>query len=312
MTPSGVVTEYPVPDISHDYNLFGITAGPDGAMWFADYWAGNIDRITMSGVLTEYHISTYASEPVGITPGPDGALWFTESYANRIGRITTAGVITDYPAPQTYPPADQGPNPSWITLGPDGALWFTDSQGGRIGETLLPTASLTVKPAQGVYKEVLTFTGSGFSPNEKVLLYNEGIGSPVLGVAVADSSGSFTLAIPVPQAIYGPRMFLCAGQQSKLIGAAGFSINPRMAIDPRSGPAGTSVTARGFGLFPNWGVDIHWDTTSLGSTTTNSVGTFADSSAFTFTVPEGAAPGTYTIRAGWSGFTYATASFTVN
>jgi virginiamycin B lyase len=313
MTTTGVVREYVVPDISFDYNLWGITAGPDGVMWFADYWAGNIDRITMTGVLTEYHISTYASEPVGITPGPDGALWFTESFANRIGRITTAGVITDYQAPQTYPPADQGPTPNWITLGPDGALWFTDYQGGRIGETVLPTASLTVNPSQGAYNKTLTFTGSAFAPNEAVVFYNQGIGSAVLATVVADSTGAFTAPVRVPQSIYGPRIFLCAGKQSKLIGAANSQINPRLILNSESGPAGSSVAARGFGLFPNWTVNINWNgQTSLGAASTNSNGTFAGGSTFTFTVPQGTAPGVYSVTAGWYGNTWATASFIVN
>lgn len=312
MSTAGAITEYQVQDISYDNNLQGITAGPDGAMWFCDSWAGNIVRITMRGELTEYHISTYASQPAGITPGPDGALWFTETYAGKIGRITMDGVIADYLVPTTYPPADQGDYPEGITMGPDGALWFTDSMSSRIGEAVLPTATLTVSPSQGVDNEPLTFTGSGFAANETVNIYKEGIGSGVLATAMANSAGSFTVTAAVPQNIYGPRQFLSNGVTSKLIGAAAFQIEPRLSIDPQSGPAGSTVTARGFGLFPHWGVDIRWDTTTLGTAATNGLGTFADSSAFTFTVPGGSAPGTYEVRAGWNGITWATATFTVN
>ena len=69
------------------HNPSGITAGPDGALWFTN--AGNsIGRITTAGVVTNY-TGTGISNPSGITAGPDGALWFTNSGNNSIGRITT-------------------------------------------------------------------------------------------------------------------------------------------------------------------------------------------------------------------------------
>src|SRR6478736_1112931 len=73
----------------------GITAGPDGALWFTDE-NGAIGRISPTGAL-----STYADPrvvgPAAITPGPDGALWFLTGNG-AIGRITVAGVITTFPA----------------------------------------------------------------------------------------------------------------------------------------------------------------------------------------------------------------------
>jgi hypothetical protein len=103
---------------------FGITAGPDGALWFTDSYANAIGRITTSGEITEYPTPTADSTPYGITAGPDGALWFAENSANKIGRITTSGEITEYTALNA---------PEDITLGPDGALWFTMAWGNYIG-----------------------------------------------------------------------------------------------------------------------------------------------------------------------------------
>jgi virginiamycin B lyase len=77
---------------------YGITAGPDGALWFTEN-GGKIGRITTAGVMTEFPIPTANSNPLGITSGPDGALWFVEYSANQIGRITTAGVVTEFPIP---------------------------------------------------------------------------------------------------------------------------------------------------------------------------------------------------------------------
>jgi virginiamycin B lyase len=102
----------------------GITAGPDGAVWFTDAGNDAIGRVTPSGHLTEFSVGKIELEN-GITTGPDGALWFTSF--DSIGRITTSGNVTLF--------ADSGGSfPQIITTGPDGALWFTESNGklGRI------------------------------------------------------------------------------------------------------------------------------------------------------------------------------------
>ena len=120
------ITAYPIPTAS--CGLWGITAGPDDALWFTEQSSNNIGRITTSGGITEYPVPTAASAPYGIVAGPDGALWFTEFYANKIGRITTAGAITaEYPTPTAFS------YPNGIAAGPDGALWFTEWQVNKIG-----------------------------------------------------------------------------------------------------------------------------------------------------------------------------------
>jgi len=105
-------------------NVFGITAGPDGALWFTEQNVQKIGRITTTGVITEYPTP---AAPYAITTGPDGALWFTEYGSDKIGRISTAGVITEYPF------AGNGSGSSGIAAGPDGALWFAFYNGGQIG-----------------------------------------------------------------------------------------------------------------------------------------------------------------------------------
>jgi virginiamycin B lyase len=110
-----------------------ITAGPDGALWFTEYFGNKIGRITTAGDITEYPLPIDpggVSQLMSITAGPDGALWFTEAALGKIGRITTSGSITEYTVPS-------GPGPLSIVFGPDGALWFTASSGaiGRITTT---------------------------------------------------------------------------------------------------------------------------------------------------------------------------------
>ena len=73
----------------------GITAGPDGALWFTNQSSDSIGRITTGGNVTTF-TGNGISGPDGITKGPDGALWFTNYYDNSVARITTAGVVTRF------------------------------------------------------------------------------------------------------------------------------------------------------------------------------------------------------------------------
>ncbi len=125
---AGKVTIYP--GISRPS---GITAGPDGALWFTNNTNNSIGRITTAGKVTNYP-GTGISGPFAITAGPDGALWFTNDGIPSIGRITTAGVVTNYTATGIgFPFA--------IAAGLDRALWFTNSGNnsiGRITTTVTP------------------------------------------------------------------------------------------------------------------------------------------------------------------------------
>jgi virginiamycin B lyase len=146
---------------------FGITAGPDGALWFTNqaggqYGAGSIGRMTTSGMLTMLTSGPGSSSvvnPTAITAGPDGALWFTNTgngTGNSIGRITTSGTVTSY----TGTGID---DPEGITAGPDAAMWFTnngDGSGNSIGRITPPAApALTwATPASITYGTALTGT----------------------------------------------------------------------------------------------------------------------------------------------------------
>ena len=111
----GTITTFSDPSIVIPY---GITAGPDGAMWFTNFGGSTIGRITTSGTVTFYS-DPVISGPYSIAAGSDGALWFTNTGGNSIGRITTDGVVTSFSDPGIAQPRE-------IAAGPDGALWFTN------------------------------------------------------------------------------------------------------------------------------------------------------------------------------------------
>jgi streptogramin lyase len=108
-----------------------ITAGPDGALWFTDYSDSAIGRITTSGKVTKYTKGiSPGSGPYYIAAGPDGELWFTENLGGRIGRITTSGQVSEYSRGIT-----SGEKPNGIAAGPEGSMWFTESIGSYSGSS---------------------------------------------------------------------------------------------------------------------------------------------------------------------------------
>ena len=131
ITTTGEFSEFPLPPLPSGrfmmFNDNGITAGPDGALWFTETLKNQIGRITTTGEFSEFPLPGPDGRVFRLTAGPDGALWFAEGYGNKIGRITTAGAITEFPLPTP----DSGPG--GITSGPDGALWFTEFLGNKIG-----------------------------------------------------------------------------------------------------------------------------------------------------------------------------------
>ena len=113
------ITEYSIPGTFSIYGPDGITVGPDGAMWFANWYPNMIGRITTAGSITQYPLPPLGNNygPLDITLGPDGALWFN-IVAEYVGSITTSGVPTLFTVPGNF-------FLNSITTGPDGALWFT-------------------------------------------------------------------------------------------------------------------------------------------------------------------------------------------
>jgi streptogramin lyase len=284
ITTAGAITEYPTPTVNS--RPAHITTGPDGALWFAEDNAGQIGRITTSGAFTEYPVPTPNSNPYGIATGPDGALWFTEQNGDKLGRITTGGEITEYGVP-TFDTAPNG-----IVTGPDGELWFAETSD-RIGEAVFVTAGLSSSPPDGRYRTNLTFSGSAFGPSESVRIYTSGVGSAILVGGTTDADGSFSATAHAVESQYGPRIFLGVGQTSGRLGAAGFSMAPRLIPSPHSGTAGSSVSVDGYGFGSLESVEVYWGSprTLLGTVTANVHGTFNGSAKVTFTVPSGAPAG---------------------
>jgi RHS repeat-associated protein len=122
------ITEWSIP--TGGSGSLGITAsavGGDGNIWFVEYLKDKIGKMTPSGVVTEYALTT-GSGPYAIAWGPDGNAWYVDDGTNKIGKITPSGSITEWATTTT------GSNPVGITAGPDGNLWFTEYGVSKIGK----------------------------------------------------------------------------------------------------------------------------------------------------------------------------------
>ncbi len=84
---------------------YGITTGPDDALWLTLAHSGEVARLAVDGELSRYPAGSAACMPTIITAGPDGALWFTRSADHHIGRIDLDGRVTL----RTLPTADAAP-----------------------------------------------------------------------------------------------------------------------------------------------------------------------------------------------------------
>ena len=155
ITPQGVITEFLTPTFSFP---IGITAGPDGNIWFTELIANKIWRLELpSRNLTSFPIPTENSSPNDIIVGADGNLWFTEGGGGKIGRITTSGVITEFGSGLTLPFS--------IANGPDGNIWFTQRFTQQIGK-ITPTGQFTFYPIPSTAEQI----APGFGNN---LLFTE-------------------------------------------------------------------------------------------------------------------------------------------
>jgi virginiamycin B lyase len=149
-----------------------------GDVWFTEFAANKIGRISRTGELTEYPVPTPGSGPLGITTTAISRdAWFTEFNANKIGRITPEGVVTEF----SIPTPASGPFEITGEIA-DEAVWFTEFNGNKLGrvsrageitEFAIPTADSGPKGiTRGPYGTDIWFTE--FRANKIGWMFREG------------------------------------------------------------------------------------------------------------------------------------------
>ena len=84
VTPDGTATAF----TSKGVDPFGVTLGPDGAVWFAEFQANAVGRVGTDGTTSEVTGMTAGAGPRYVATGPGNTIWFTEETGNRVGRVT--------------------------------------------------------------------------------------------------------------------------------------------------------------------------------------------------------------------------------
>jgi virginiamycin B lyase len=108
----------------------GITAGPDGNVWFTQRATQSIGRITPGGAVSVFPVGK--AEPEEIVAGPDGRLWYTAFLGDGVGSVDP--LAADVAASVTeITVTGSGSRPDGIAVGSDGALWFTQARSDQIG-----------------------------------------------------------------------------------------------------------------------------------------------------------------------------------
>jgi virginiamycin B lyase len=102
---------------------FDVALSSDGSVWFTEFAADKIGRISQAGILTQFNVPTADAGPYQLTAGAGGTMWFTEYNTTKIGRASTNGQVTEF----------QIPGPSYggtaITASADGQLLAADPAG---------------------------------------------------------------------------------------------------------------------------------------------------------------------------------------
>ena len=141
---AGVVTEEQVP--TPNATPFGITAGPDGNVWFTELNGDRVGRVALStfptaGSITECGTLAASAQPADITSAPGSAkVWFDEFSADKIASVNTSTcAYTEYQIPTG------GAQPSGLVADQSGVLWFAESATG--------VAAIARMTTSGVFNE---------------------------------------------------------------------------------------------------------------------------------------------------------------
>jgi streptogramin lyase len=156
ISAAGKVTTFRDPGIGA---IYGITTGPDGALWFTDQASPAIGRLTTSGTFTLFHDPSLLA-PQGIVAGADGNLWFTDAHSGFIvvGCITPSGNFA-------LLGAEAFGNTKGIAAGADGAIWMTindDDLIGRITTNVTPVID-KITPAPSPAGAQVTIKGENLA-----------------------------------------------------------------------------------------------------------------------------------------------------
>jgi len=162
--------------------------------------------------------------------------------------------------------------------------------------------NISLSDPEGFVDSELKIEGVGFWPGEQIEVYFDGYditNSYFAGEPKAASpgigAGSFSVTVPVPDAVYGDKEVKIVGKTSGAEVVKNFKVLPHATFSPTEGSVGTKVLVAGTGFKNGAYVEIYLGNTFLKTTErrVSNNGSFSE----IVTIPEGTAPGTYVIEA---------------
>ena len=148
----------------------------------------------------------------------------------------------------------------------------------------VPNRTLVINPRNGPPGTVVTVTGTGFGTNETGISITFDSNAVTSGIS-SNSQGNWSGTFTVPASVSGPHSVSAYGSSTLAGSLPGitFVVNPTIAVNPTSGPPGSSATVTGSGFSAGeTGVMITFDSNSISSgISADSLGNWSG----TFTVP---------------------------
>ena len=133
VSPDGRVTEVALPRGSAGgLGITGSPGGRDGIVWVADP-AGELDRVTASGLTGRTPVRTGGGIPFAVARGPGGTAWVS-SFTGYFEHGRVLEHLGGPSGPRVVTLADPASDVDALTAGPAGSVWFTDWGAGKIGE----------------------------------------------------------------------------------------------------------------------------------------------------------------------------------
>ncbi len=162
-------------------------------------------------------------------------------------------------------------------------------------------ADVAVDETQGVVGDQVQVEGSGFAPDEYIILKYDNVEINdyiVSGDEQVDTDGTFSFIFTVPPSVKGSHTIKVTGENSRVEEEFTFTVSPSITISATSGAAGTIITVYGEGFSRSKYVDVYFGSTkvddnnaSVRTDRTNSAGSIT----YVMTVPASAPSGTYAI-----------------
>lgn len=162
---------------------------------------------------------------------------------------------------------------------------------------------ILIKPDKGVVNRSITLSGGGFLDNATITIKFD---STTIATTTSNSTGGFSTTFKVPDAVAGAHTVTVSDGTNTI--SKSFTVTTNLALKPKSGAAGSSVTVTGTGFAATSTVKLTFNGVAIGKAMkTNSTGGFTE----TITIPNDAAGSYPVVGTDASGNTH-TATFTIS